>query len=824
MITSTFQDLRYSLRALLKHRNFTAAALLTLALGIGINTSIFTLLYSVAVRPLPVKDPDRVVNVYQTLEGEYDRVVEGSVDLLSYPEYLNYRDRVAGLSGLAASADVSLYQGGDNVERIKGLMVTDNYFSLLGGGSAVGRTFFDKECQTSVQCPIAVLSYGFWERRFGSNHSVIGSSLTLNRQQFTVVGVAARDFHGAEMNVPDVWIPVTMQPALMPESKFLALPNCSWLSVVGRLKDGVSIPQLQAEMQLVAAQMDQEYPGRKSTVNVMKGSYVNSPEVRSEGLPIALLVMAAVGLVLLIACANVSNLMLARAAARRKEIAVRLALGASRWRLIRLLLTESILLAVLGGLAGLFLAVSLPPVLLSVIPEAGLDINFKPNATVFAYMFLISLITGVVFGLAPAIQSTKPDLTSALRSTQTNANRPRLSRLHLRSLLVIGQIAVSLVLLIGAGILARWLYRAQSTDLGFDQKNLVVLSMDLSRQGYDEARSSTIYRQLFDRLKALPGIRSASLAQTVPFTGGRDETIEIEADETKSQVTSQGSAVSVSANEVSAEYFRTLGLELRRGRYFTDEDARSGQSPAVISQAMATRFWPGADAIGPIAKRFKDGRGVSHEIIGVVPDISSRHIGKLDGPLFYTPASPDKLAGYSFVLRTNENQAASASAIREVARSLDKDAFVSVDPLELNVRRMLEPARMGAWFSGTVSLLALLISATGIYGMLSYHVVERTSEIGIRMALGAERRNVLLLIVGDGMKLAGIGTAIGLATAFVLTKVMSTLLFGLGPDTMADAFTLSVVSIGALGVALLACYIPARRATKVDPLVALRNE
>src|SRR6185503_13930889 len=353
------------------------------------------------------------------------------------------------------------------------LMVTDNYFSLLGGGSTTGRTFFDKECQTALQCPIAVLSHSFWQRRFGSDQSVIGTAITLNRQRFTVVGVAARDFHGAEMTVPDVWIPVTMQPALMPDNKFLESPDCSWLSVIGRLKDGVALPQVQAEMQLVAARMDHGYPGRKTTVNVMPGSYLNFPEVRSEGTPIAILVMAAVGLVLLIACANVSNLMLARAAARRKEIAVRLALGASRWRLIRLLLTESVLLAVMGGLAGLVLSILLPPILLSIIPETGLDVDFKPNATVFAYMFLMSLITGVVFGLAPAIESTKTDLASALKSR----GQMRISLPRLRNLLVIGQVAVSLVLLIGAGLLVSVLVRAHSTDVGFDQKHLVVVSM-----------------------------------------------------------------------------------------------------------------------------------------------------------------------------------------------------------------------------------------------------------------------------------------------------------------------------------------------------------
>lgn len=803
MLVNIFHDLRYALRALLKHRTFTVAALLTLALGIGINTSLFTLLYSVAFRPLQVKDPDRVVNVYQTLEGEFDRQVEGSVELLSYPEYLNYRDRVSSASGLAASAGLKLFLGGSNVEKINGLMVTDNYFSLLGGGSAVGRTFFDKECQTALQCPVAVLSHRFWQRRFGSDPSLVGTTITLNSQRFTVLGVAATDFYGAEMTVPDVWIPLTMQPAFSPESKFLENANLSWLSIVGRLKDGASTQQLQAEMQLVAAQMDQQYPGRKSTVSVMPGSYLNSPEIRSEGLPIAILLMTVVGLVLLIACANVSNLMLARAAARRKEIAVRLALGASRWRLIRLLLTESLLLAILGGIAGLFLAVSLPPILLSFIPEAGLDVDFKPNATVFAYMFLVSLITGVAFGLAPAIESTKADLTSALKATRKG---PRVSLPRLRNLLVIGQVAISLVLLIGAGLIVRGLQQAQSTDARFDVKRLVVVSTDLTPLGNDEARTATFYAQLSERLKSLPGVKSVSLAEVVPFAGRREVRIDVEG---------QGSSLGVGDNIVSPEYFQTLGVSILRGRSFTEEDARSGQVPAVISSAMANRFWPGVD---PVGQRFKDTDGPWHEIIGVVADISSRQIGKIDGPVFYTPGSLEKMTGRSFIVRTND---ASVGAIREVVLSLNKDVFVTVEPLEENVRRMLEPARMGAWFSGTVSLLALLIAATGIYGMLSYLVVERTNEIGIRMALGAQRSNVLLLIVRDGMKLAGIGAAIGLVLAIVVVKLMNTLLFGLGST---DPFAFAAVSIGALAVALIACYIPARRATKVDPLIALRNE
>ncbi|MEN3330047.1 MAG: hypothetical protein V7638_4854 [Acidobacteriota bacterium] len=800
-----FHDLRYSFRSLLKHRNFTVAALLTLALGIGINTSIFTLLYSLAFRELPVKNPERVVNVYQRFEGEYAREVEGSPSFSSYPEYLNYRDRVQGLAGLAASSDVKLNLGGNAVEKITGLLVTDNYFSVLGGTSALGRTLYDKECTAPLPCPIAVLSYGFWQRRFGSDSSVIGTSIVLNRQRFTVVGVAAPDFRGTEMTVPDVWLPLTAHEGIMSESNFTSRPNLSWLSVVGRLQDTVSAKQVQAELQLVASQTDLEYPGRKSSVEVMRGSYLNSPEVRSEGMPIAMLVMAAVGLVLLIVCANVSNLMLARGSARRKEIAVRLALGASRWRLIRLLLTESILLAVLGGIAGLFLSLLLPAILISLVPEVGLDIDLKPNATVFLYMFSVSLITGVVFGLAPAIRSTKPDLTFALRS----GNTARVSRPHLRNLLVIGQVAVSLVLLIGAGLLVRTLQRAQSSDVGFDSKKLIVLSMDVSALGYDDARVTTLREQLAERLKAVPQIKEVSSAQIMPFAGRRDDAIDIEG---------QGSGISVNANLVSPTYFQTLGIHLQRGREFTDEDVRSGQSPAVITQAMANRFWSTAD---PIGKHFKDGDGNWHEIIGVVSDISSTHVGRVDGPLFYTPDSLVHLAANSIILRTDGNLNSSVNAVREATRSLDKDAFVTVEPLEENVRRALEPARTGAWFSGTISLLALIIAATGIYGMLSYNVIERTGEVGIRMALGAQRRSVLLLIVGDGMKLAAIGTAIGVAVAVILTKVLGSVVFGVSTT---DTLAFAAVASGALVVALIACYIPAHRATKVDPLVALRRE
>jgi len=373
----------------------------------------------------------------------------------------------------------------------------------------------------------------------------------------------------------------------------------------------------------------------------------------------------------------------------------------------------------------------------------------------------------------------------------------------------VGQVAVSLVLLIGAGLLVRTLQRAQSSDVGFDSKNLIVLSMDVSALGYDEARVTTLRAQLAEHLKAMPEIKELSSAEIMPFAGRRDDAIDIEG---------EGSGISVNANRVSPNYFQTLGIHLLRGREFTEEDVRSGQLPAVITQAMVNRFWSDAD---PIGKHFKDGDGNGREIIGVVSDISSTHVGKVDGPFFYTPASLAQSAAQSFVLRTNGNVNSSVNTVREVARAIDKDAFVTVEPLEENVRRALEPARTGAWFSSTISLLALIIAATGIYGMLSYNVIERTSEVGIRMALGAQRRSVLLLIVGDGMKLAAIGTAIGLAVAVTLTRVLGSVVFGVATT---DALAFAAVAIGALVVALLACYIPAHRATKVDPLVALRRE
>jgi macrolide transport system ATP-binding/permease protein len=817
MIADLWQDLRYGARMLLRNPTFTGVATLTLALGIGVNTTIFTLFYSVALRPLPVKDPASVVNVYQTFTGENSRRVSGNECLLSYPEYLNYRDQSRVFSGLAAYAYTSLTLSVSETERVSGLLVSDNYFSVLGAEVALGRLLVVNECQATGGCPRAVLSWGFWQRRFGGDPYLIGKTLTINRQPFTIVGIAARDFRGADFEVPDVWIPLMMRDELTAGDDYLPLRDCSWLYIMGRLKPGVRLKQAQAEMSLVASQSDRngavtEYPERKTNVIVAPGAFLNSPEAHKKGAPLAALLLAAVGLVLLIACANVSNLLLARAVTRQKEVGVRLALGASRGRLVRQLLTESLLLALLGGAGGLALAFWLPRVFLLGL-DRSLNFDFSPNLTVSGYCFLVSLGAGIVFGLAPALDSTKLDLTSTLKAEGAMIS-PRSSRSRLRNLLVVTQVAVSLLLLCGAGLLARGLHRAQSTDLGFEPGNLLALSVDLASAGYDAPRAAIFYQQLTERLETLPGVQSVSLASTLPLGAVNSAPVTIEG----RQETSGAQTFQVNSNTVSPQYFQTLGIPIIRGRHFNEQDVRSRRHVVVISQAMAQRFWSGED---PIGKRFNS----DHEIIGVARDISSTRLGEPDGPFFYEPAFIEKQIGGKILLRTGANQQAALIAARDVARSIDKDVPVSVKRLEENLANMLRPARFGAMFSIALGLLAMALATVGVYGVMAYSVSQRTREIGIRVTLGAQAGDVLRLVIRQGLRPVAIGIGIGLGItlplAFAVSRVFSQTIFGL---SLLDPMTFVGLSLFLAAAALLACYIPARRATKVDPMVALRCE
>ncbi|HEY7182392.1 MAG TPA: ABC transporter permease [Blastocatellia bacterium] len=809
MFADLWQDLRYGARMLLRSPIFTGVAALTLALGIGGNTTIFTLFYSVALRPLPVKDPASVVNVYQSYTGSYSRRVSGNRYLLSYPEYLNYRDQSRVFSGLAAYVGTSLTLSGGETESVSGSLVSDNYFSVLGSEAALGRLLVPNECQTAGDCPRAVLSWGFWQRRFGGDPDLIGKTLTLNRRPFTVVGIAAREFRGADFVAPDVWLPLIMRDELTAGDDFLPLRDCGWLYIAGRLKPGVALKQAQAEMSLVANHSDRngavtEYPERKTNVIVAPGAFLNSPEAYEKGAPLAALLMAAVGLVLLIACANVSNMLLARAVTRQKEVGVRLALGASRGRLVRQLLTESLLLALLSGAGGLALAFWLPPVLLLSL-DRSLNFDLSPNLTVFGYCFLVSFGAGIVFGLAPALNATKLDLISTLKAEGAMIS-PRFSRSRLRNLLVVIQVAVSLLLLIGAGFLARGLHRAQSTDLGFDPGNALSLSVDLASAGYDAPRAAIFYQRLTERLTALPGGQSVSFAQNIPLAGVNVTTIKLEGER----------ALQVNSNTVSPQYFRTLGIPIIRGRCFNEQDVKSRRQVVVISQAMAQRFWPGED---PIGKRFNS----DHEIIGVARDISSTRLGEPDGPFFYEPAFIEKQMGGKILLRTGVKGQATLMAARDVARSLDRNVVVSVRRLEEHLENILRPARFGAMFSIALGVFALALSTVGVYGVMAYSVGQRTREIGIRVTLGAQAVDVLRLVIRQGLRLVAIGIGIGLGIAlplaFAASRIFPQALFGLSP---LDPMTFVCVSLFLAATASLACYIPARLATKVDPLVALR--
>jgi predicted permease len=817
------QDLRYGFRMLVKSPAFTAVAVLSLALGIGANTTIFTLINAVLLNPVPVQDPSSLVWVYTT--DEKNRTGFNEFMPMSYPNYEDYRDHNGSFAATAAFTNSSLNMtGGGEPEQIQGEIVSGNFFPLLGVKPALGRAFLPEEDKTPGAYPVAILSDGFWKRRFASDPGIIGKPLTLNGHGYTVVGVAPPAFRGVNaFFAPDVWVPMMMHQQVL--TGFFAENfndrRALLFNVLARLKSGTGIEQATADLKTIASRLEREYPepnrGRSVTMLPLAQSTIN-PAIRRVFVLAGGLLMTVVGLVLLIACANVANLLLARATTRRKEIAIRLSLGAGRARLIRQLMTESILLSLLGGAVGLLFAVWGRDLLLAFRPPQFLPVfaDLDLDGRVLGFTLLVSLLTGVLFGLAPALQASRPGLVTELKEGASEAGGGR-RRLGLRGALVVAQVALSLISLVGAGLFVRSLRNTERVNPGFEASNLLVVSFDLGAQGYDETRGREFHRRALERIATLPGVLSATLATNLPIAGGGiGRTVFPEGHEPTAGSTGQF----VTTNTVAVGYFATLGVPIRRGRDLAETDKEDMPRAVVINQAMAQRFWPGEEAVG---KRFKFfGDTTFAEVVGVAENTKIFTLAEDPQPVAYIPLLQAYEPFMTLHVRTAGDPAALVETVRREVRALAPDLpLTNVQTVTQLIDQSLWAPRMAAGLLIVFGLLALVLAGVGIYGVMAYSVAQRTHEIGIRMALGAQQRDVLRLVLSQGMVLVAAGLALGVVASFALSRVISTLLFGVSPT---DLITFTITPAILALVAVLASYIPARRATKVDPLLALRYE
>jgi predicted permease len=814
------QDLRYGARLLARNPALTIVAALSLALGIGANTTIFTLVNAVLLNPLPVKDVSRLVSVVVT------EMRNGQMTTLNGMSRINaedIRDHNTVFSGLAISgfAPLALSGTAGEPEQIFGQIVTGNYFEVLGAPIAAGRTFRPDEDKELGAQPVVVLSHPLWMRRFGGSRDIVGKTITLNGRSFNVVGVTAEGFRGTfPVGGPALWVPMAMHREVLSgiALEFHNSRRGLGHQITARLKDGVTIEQARANVAALFKGLEERFPtdnrGRSATVlSIADGTLPQA--FRQNLVRIGGLLTAIVALVLLIACGNVANLLLARAAARRQEIAVRLSLGASRLRLMRQLLTESMLLAALGAIGGIVVAFWARALLWAYRPpflqEGVVDLRF--NGRVLMFTAGVAIVTGILFGLAPALQSSRPDLVMELKERTTVPSGTRWY--NVRNLLVVGQIGLSFVALVSAGLFLRSLGNAQKIDPGFDGSRLVILGMNAGTQGFNETRGRDLYRRAIDRLAGVPGVHSATLSTGVPlFFGGMGRTVF--RDDQDANDPRNGRMTSV--NEVGPAYFETLRIPILRGRAFTGNDRQGSTPVAIINEAMAKQYFANEDPIGRRIRIFSD--KVPREIVGIAKTVKVNFLGENDTPYLYFPLEQVYGAQVTIQVRTTGEPDALLPTIRRELQQVEPGMpLLNVNTYETVLHQSLWAPRMGAWLLGIFAALALLLASIGLYGVMTYAVNQRRRELGIRLALGARQEDVRNMVVRQGLVIALVGVTVGLAVAFALARLIANLLFGV-PAT--DPLTFAVIPIVLLSVALLATFFPAWRASRVDPVEALR--
>ena len=813
------KDLRYGLRMLTKNPGVSAIAVLTLALGIGANTAIFSVVSAVLLNPLPYKDPDRLVSIWENTP-EHGKSRAAPANFLDWKKQNTVFQDVAAFGGATATLT-----GDGDPEQLSGTAVTPGYFEVVGVQPALGRAFQAEEYQLGRD-QVVILSHGLWQRRYGGDKNIIDRKITLDGSSWTVIGVMPPGIYpsrptGGQINFEesgqDYWRPMSFMV------HFATLRAAHFIGVVARIKPEVTFEQAATEMNTIGARLAQEYPENKGE-GVIVNKFLN--EVVGDVRPALVTLLVAVGLVLLIACANIAGLLLAQHAARTKEIAIRAALGAGRTRLVRQFFVEGLLLSVFGTVAGVAVAQLGLKALLKFVPEemiprlAQVGLDWR----VLAFTLVLSLLTCLLFGLVPAWHASKPDLQTALEQSGRTSG-PGAARLRFRQMLVVFQVSVAVMLVIGAGLLIKSFWILQRVDPGFKADRVLSAGLTLPHAKYDEpAKINHFFNQLNERVAAVPGVESVAIAYDHPLESNWLDSFEIEG-----RVAAAGNQPpSASFQPVGADYFKTVGVQLVNGRAFTPQDDQDHPGVAIVNEAFVRQYFPGENPLGrrlrpgPPGRIWDQKRLTSFEIVGVVRDVKFAGLAAASEPAYYLPASQAPLGDMTILVHTTSDPKSIVAGLRQAVWSIDPNQPISnVNTLEQIVSDSIAQPRLNMLLMLLFGGIALLLSAVGIYGLLSYAVTQRTQEMGIRMALGANVTDVLKLVLKQGMFLAVVGEAIGLAGAFALTRLMRGLLFGVTPtDTTIFAGVVVVLTL----TALLACYVPARRATKVDPLVALRYE